>query len=64
MGIEVFRARVPLGRDGIVDFGVEQELTQAGAGGVAPSSEDGVLLGSKDSNNVFPVEDFVAVVVE
>ena len=52
------RDGVPLGRDGIVGLGVEQELPQAVTGGFSPSTEEDVLLGSKDSNGVFLVEDF------
>ena len=52
MGIEGRRTGVPLGRDGILGLGVEQELPQAGTGGFTPSDEDDVLLGAKDGNGV------------
>ena len=44
MVIEVRRAGVLLGRDGIFGLGVDQELPQAITGGFTPSSEDDVLL--------------------
>ena len=64
MGIEGRRANVPLGRDRIVGFGVDQELPQAGTGGFTPSSEDNVLLGTKEGNGVLLVEEFADIVAE
>ena len=64
MGIEGRRARVPLGRDGILVLGVEQELPQAGTGGFTPFAADDVLLGAKDSNGVFLLEDFAEIIAE
>ena len=64
MVIEVRRAGVLLGRDGIVGLGVDQELPQAITGGFTPSSEDDVLLGAKDGNGVSLVEDFADIVAE
>ena len=58
------RAGVPLGRDGIVDLGVDQELPQAVTGGFTPSAEDDVLLGSEYGNGVFLVEYFSYIVAE
>ena len=52
MVIEVRRAGVPLGRDGIVGLGSEQELPQAVSAGFTPSAEDDVLLGAKDGNGL------------
>ena len=54
MGIEVRRAGVTLGRDGIVGLGVEQEMPQAVTGGFTPSAADGVFLGAKDGNGECP----------
>ena len=64
MGIEVRRAGVPLGRDGIVGLGVQQEMPQAVTGGFTSSAEDDVLLGAKDGNGVFLLEDFADIVAE
>ena len=58
------RAGVPLGRDGIVGLGVDQELPQAVTGGFTPSSEDDVLLGAKDVKGVFLVDEFTYIVAE
>ena len=55
MGIEGRRAGVPLGRDGILGLGVEQELPQAGTSGFTPSAKDDVLIGAKYVNDVFLV---------
>ena len=64
MVIEDRRAGVLLGRDGIVGLGVEQELPQAVTGGFTPSAEDDVILGAKDGNSLFLLEDFADIVAE
>ena len=64
MGIEGRRAGVPLGMYGIVGLGVEQEFPQAVAGGFMPYAEEDVLLGSKDGNGMFLLEDFADIVAE
>ena len=64
MGIEGRRAGVPLGRDGIVGLWVEQEIPQTVTGGFTSSAEDDVLLGAKDGNGVFLLEDFSHIFAE
>ena len=64
MGIEGRRAGVPLSKDGILGLRVEQELPQAGTSGFTPFSEDNVLLGAKDGNNMFLLEDFADIIEE
>ena len=64
MGIEGRRAGVPLGRDGILGLGVEQELPQAVTSGFTPFAADDVLLGAKDGNGVFLLEDFAEIIAE
>ena len=64
MVIEGRRDGFPFGRDGIVDFGVEQELPQVGTGGFTPSAVDNVLLGAEDGNGMFLVKDFSDIVAE
>ena len=64
MGIEVCRSGVTLGRDGILGLGVEQEMPQAVTGGFKSSAEDDVLLGAKDGNGVFLLEDFSHIFAE
>ena len=58
------RSGVPHVRDAIVGLGVDQELPQAVTGGFMPSAEEEVLLGAKDGNGVFLVEEFAYIVAE
>ena len=64
MGIEGRRAGVPLGRDEFFGFRVEKELPQAVTGGFTPFAEDEVLLGFKDGNDVFLLEEFADILAE
>ena len=64
MGIEGRRAGVPLGRDAIVGLGVQQEMPQTVTSGFTSYAEDNVLIGAKEGNGVFLLEDFAYIVAE
>ena len=64
MGIEGRRAGVPLYRDEIFGFRVEQEFPQAGSGGFTPFAYEDIFIGAKDGNGVFLLEDFADILSE